>query len=169
MQANALKLYTLGYSQVKTYGVALLFTGANLLLPQLCHLIPRGGMILLPIYFFTLVAAYKYGWKAGVLIALLSPIANHLLFGMPATVMLPSILVKSSLLALAAGWAAHRFQRVSIPILAGVVLSYQLVGTLFEWAMSGSLYAAMQDFRLGIPGMLLQIVGGWLVIRQLKK
>ena len=48
-----------------------------------------------------------------------------------------------------------------------MVLTYQVVGTLGEWAMSGSLAAATQDFRIGIPGMLLQIFGGWFCINRL--
>jgi hypothetical protein len=48
-----------------------------------------------------------------------------------------------------------------------VVLGYQLVGGLIEWAMTGSLASALQDWKLGWPGMLLQAVGGWLAINYL--
>jgi hypothetical protein len=51
---------------------------------------------------------------------------------MPMPVVLPAILLKSVLLAIAAGWAAQRFGRISIPVLVGVVLTYQVVGTLGE-------------------------------------
>jgi lipopolysaccharide export LptBFGC system permease protein LptF len=84
---------------------------------------------------------------------------------MPPAAALPSILVKSVLLALAAGYVAHRYSKVSIAALLLVVLAYQVVGTLFEWAWDGSFFAAIQDFRIGIPGMLLQIVGGYLFIK----
>lgn len=166
---TAVKLYSLGYSDIKTYMVAALFIAGNIVLPQLCHLIPQGGMILLPIYFFTLIAAYKFGWKAGLLTAVLSPVVNSLCFGMPALALLPVILVKSSLLAVFAALAASRFQKVSLSLLAVVVVAYQLVGGVAEWAITGSLDAALQDFRLGYPGMLLQIAGGYAVLRYLLK
>lgn len=83
---------------------------------------------------------------------------------MPLPAMLPAIVLKSLLLAGAAGFAAARFRRASLPLLAAVVLAYQLVGSLGEWALTGSLLAAAQDFRIGLPGMLLQIFGGWAVI-----
>lgn len=166
---TAVKLYSLGYSEIKTYMVAALFIAGNIVLPQLCHLIPQGGMILLPIYFFTLIAAYKFGWKAGLLTAVLSPVVNSLCFGMPALALLPVILVKSSLLAVFAALAASRFQKVSLLLLAVVVVAYQLVGGVAEWAITGSLDAALQDFRLGYPGMLLQIAGGYAVLRYLLK
>lgn len=88
-----------------------------------------------------------------------------LTFGMPAVAALPAIMLKSTLLALAAGFTAARFKRVTLPLMAAVVAAYQIIGTLGEWAIVGELNAALQDFRIGLPGMLLQIFGGWAVIR----
>lgn len=161
---TTVKLYSLQYSEVKTYLAASLFVLGNILLPQLFHLMPQGGMTWLPIYFFTLVGAYKYGWKTGLLTAVASPLINSWLFGMPLPAALPAILLKSILLAFAAGVAAHRYQRVSILLLAVVVLAYQITGTLGEWGLKGDFYLAMQDFRIGIPGMLLQVFGGYVFI-----
>lgn len=165
MKTESVRLYSFNYKEVATYGIAALFVVGNILLPQLCHLVPQGGAKWLPIYFFTLIGAYKYGWKVGLLVALASPIVNNLFFGMPATPALPSILLKSVLLAVAAGYTAQRFNKVNLLLLTAVVLFYQVFGTLGEWAMKGDFYAAIQDFRLGIGGMLVQILGGWLVIR----
>ena len=169
MKTAALNLYTLSYRNTKTYLAALAFVAGNILLPQLFHVVPKGGIIFLPIYFFTLIGAYKYGWKVGLITAVCSPLLNHALFGMPAMGVLPEIMLKSSLLAIAAGAAASYFKRISLLILLGVVLSYQLIGTLGEWAITGSLYTAVQDFRIGIPGMLLQVVGGYAFIKYVLK
>ena len=59
MMQTTLKLYSLRGDSVKTYLAAALFVLGNLALPQLFHLVPKGGIIWLPIYFFTLVGAYK--------------------------------------------------------------------------------------------------------------
>lgn len=163
---TTVKLYSLNYSNVKTYLATSLFIVGNILLPRLFHLIPLGGLTWLPIYFFTLIGAYKYGWKVGLLTAILSPVINSLLFGMPVPAVLPAILLKSVLLAIAAGWAAQRFGRISIPVLAEVVLFYQIIGTLGEWMYIGNFYKT-QDFRIGIPGMCLQVLGGYLFIKYL--
>lgn len=167
MQTSSLKLYSLEYSNIKTYWVAALFILGNIALPQLCHLMPMGGVRWLPIYFFTLVGAYKYGWRVGVLTALVSPLLNSLLFGMPQVAALPAIMLKSTFLAGIAGYAAARFHKVSLLLLAGVVLAYQVLGTFDEWLMVDSFYAALQDFRIGLPGMLVQVFGGWAVINWL--
>ena len=167
--AGAVRLYAWRYGEWKTYLAAALFIVGNIAGPQLCHLAHLGGPTWLPIYFFTLIGAYKYGWRVGLLTALASPLVNALWFGMPAVAALPAILLKSVLLAVAAGWAAQRFGRVRLWILAAVVLAYQTLGTLGEWAMGDTFYEAVQDFRLGLPGMLVQVVGGYLVIRFLLK
>lgn len=163
------KLYSLSFGNVKTYLFAFLFVAGNIILPQLCHLIPMGGPTLLPIYFFTLVAAYKFGLRVGLLTALLSPLLNHLLFAMPAAAVLPAILVKSGVLSIAASLAARYTHRVSLLSLLGVVLAYQLIGTAFEWAFTGSFYIAVQDFRIGLPGMLLQWIGGYALLKAIAR
>ena len=165
--ATAIRLYSLGWREMRTYMFALLFIVGNIVLPQLCHLFPQGGLILLPIYFFTLIAAYKFGFKVGLLTAILSPLINSALFGMPPVASLPIIMIKGVLLAGAAAWVANRSKGASLLALIAVVLGYQLVGGLIEWAMTGSLASALQDWKLGYPGMILQAVGGWLVLNYL--
>ncbi|HIY68619.1 MAG TPA: ECF transporter S component [Candidatus Alistipes intestinigallinarum] len=165
MHTQSVKLYSPGFGEARTYLAAGAFILGNLIFPRLCHAFEGGGPTWLPIYFFTLVGAYKYGWRTGLLTALLSPLINAGLFGMPAVHSLPAILLKSVLLAGIAGFVAARTRRANLLTLAVVVLGYQSLGTLGEWILKGDLFLAAQDFRIGIPGMILQIVGGWLAIR----
>ena len=83
METNV-KLYALNYDEVKTYLWAALFVVCNLVLPQVFHLIPQGGIIFAPLSFVILAGAYKFGWKTGLLAAVASPLVNHLLTGQPA-------------------------------------------------------------------------------------
>ena len=149
--ATAVRLYSLGWRELRTYMFALLFIAGNIVLPQMCHLIPQGGLMLLPIYFFTLIAAYKFGFRVGLLTAVLSPLVNSVLFGMPPAAALPIIMIKGILLAGAAAWMANRSKGASLLALIGVVVAYQLFGGLVEWAMTGSLASALQDWKLGWP------------------
>jgi len=166
---RVVKLYSFSFGDVKTYLFACVFVIGNIVLPQLCHLVPQGGLILLPIYFFTLIAAYKYGLRVGLLTAILSPIVNYVLFGMPPMAVLPVILVKSTLFAVAAAYAARLSGKISIFAILAAVLAYQIVGTLIEWAIVQDFFKAVQDFRIGIPGMLLQVVGGYALLRAIAK
>ncbi len=167
--STTVKLYSLNLSNTKTYLFAAIFIVGNLLLPQLAHLVPQGGLIFLPIYFFTLIAAYKYGIHVGLLTAVLSPLANHLLFGMPPAAVLPAIMIKSVILAIAAALASKHAGKVSLPAILLVILAYQLVGTGIEWAMTQNFAIAVQDFRLGVPGMLIQLFGGYFLLRAIAK
>lgn len=163
------KQVSLSFANYRTYLFAAAFVIGNILLPQLCHLIPNGGHIWLPIYFFTLIASYKYGVKVGLMTAILSPICNCLLFGMPAFAALPVILIKSGLLAIAAAWIANKSQKLSLLNLLAVILFYQVIGGLAEWLIAGTIQAPIQDFRIGFPGLAFQLFGGWLVLMALAK
>ena len=66
-----------------------------------------------------------------------------------------------------ARYSASHFRKASPGLLLGIVLAYQLVGMLGEWATKGDFWLAAQDFRIGIPGMLLQIFGSWLFINRI--
>lgn len=168
-KTGSVSLYQLSYSEYKTYLMSILFIAGNILLPQLCHLVPQGGLIFLPIYFFTLFGAYKYGYTVGILTAVCSPLINNLLFGMPPAGMLAAILTKSIVLALAAGFVAQHFRKTTIAYIALAVVAYQIIGSLAEWGITGSLSSALQDIRLGIPGILLQIVGVWALLKVTNK
>ena len=130
---TSIKLYSLKVVDVKSYLFAALFVGGNILLPQLCHLLPIGGQILLPIYFFTLIAAYKYGFFTGLLTAVASPLINHALFGMPGTEMLTAILIKSALLAVGAAYMAQKTNGIKLQSLLAVIIFYQGLGMMAEW------------------------------------
>lgn len=166
---TTVKLYAPSYAEKRTYALAALFVAGNIVLPQLFHLVPQGGVTWLPVYFFTLADAYKYGWRVGLLTAVLSPCFNSWWFGMPTPEALPAILLKPVLLALAAGYAASRFRRVTLLLTLSVVLTYQVLGTLGEWAMRGDFFFAVQDFRIGIPGMALQVLGGYGLVKYIIK
>ncbi|HET9570283.1 MAG TPA: ECF transporter S component [Bacteroidales bacterium] len=157
----------LSVKELKTWIFTTLFIVGNLLLPQLCHFVPNGGLMLLPIYFFTLIAAYKFGLKVGLLTAVFSPLVNSLLFGMPIVAMLPIILTKSVLLAVVASLVARRSKSVSVLLLALVVLGYQVLGGVVEGLLAQNLMAGVQDFRIGFPGLMIQVLGGWMVLKAL--
>lgn len=161
------RLYTLTLDEARTYLWAIIFVGANLLLPQVFHLVPQGGIIFSPLSLVIMAGAYKLGWRVGLLAALASPLVNHLITGMPAMSVLPVMTLKLAVLALVAGFTAQHFRRATIPLLIGVVLLTELLGGLGELAFMGGIDATIQDFTVGWPGMLLQIVGTYLIVKYL--
>lgn len=168
MEANV-RLYALNYDEVKTYMWAVIFVVCNLVLPQLFHLIPQGGIIFSPLSLVILAGAYKFGWKTGLLAALLSPTVNHLITGMPAMEVLPVMTMKLAVLALVAGLTALRFKIVSLPLLVGVVLVTKTIECISEFVLTGGIAATIADFTIGWPGLLLQIIGTWLILKYIHK
>ena len=57
METN-IRLYTLNYTEVRTYLFAALFVACNIALPQLFHLIHQGGIIFAPLSLVILAGAY---------------------------------------------------------------------------------------------------------------
>ena len=167
MEANV-RLYTLNYDEAKTYLWAAVFVACNLVLPQVFHLIPQGGIIFAPLSLVILAGAYKFGWKTGLLAAVLSPSVNHLLTGMPATEVLPVMTFKLVVLALVAGLAAQHFKKVSLLLLVGVVLVSMAIGCVGELVLTGGIDATIADFTVGWPGLLLQVFGSWLILKYLR-
>lgn len=147
-------------SNLRTYLFALLFTAGNVVLPQLCHLVPQGGLLFQPIYLFTIVAACRWGWRVALLTAFVSPLINTFLFAMPSVAMLPVVLLKSVVFALGVSWAL--MGNVRKPMLTAVlfIVGAQLLGALAEWLLLSS--ATTLWFCL--PGLALQIA----VVKMLK-
>lgn len=167
MEANV-RLYALNYDEAKTYMWATVFVACNLILPQVFHLIPQGGIIFSPLSLVILAGAYKFGWKTGLLAALASPLVNHAITGMPAWEVMPVMTLKLAVLALVAGLAAQRFKTVSLPLLIGVILVSKAIGCLGEFILTGGIAATIQDFTVGWPGLLLQVFGAWLILKYVK-
>lgn len=167
MEANV-RLYALNYDEVKTYLWATVFVACNLVLPQVFHLIPQGGIIFSPLSLVIMAGAYKFGWKTGLLAALASPVVNHLITGLPAWEVLPVMTFKLAVLAIVAGLMAQHYKGVSLLILLSIVLITKIIGMIGELAITGGITATIADFTIGWPGLLLQIFGTWLILKYVK-
>jgi hypothetical protein len=68
-----------------------------------------------------------------------------------------------------AAYLARRSNAVTLVNLVLAVLVYQFAGTMLEWALVRDFTVAIQDFRIGVPGMLLQIFGGFALLKAIEK
>ena len=158
-------MFTLAFNETRTYLWSAVFILCNLVLPQLCHLITQGGVMLAPLSLVIMVGAYKFGWKPALIAAALSPLVNHYATGMPAWGILQVMTVKLIILALVAGLAAQYYRKTTLPILVGVVLTAELLGGLGELALTGGIAATIADFAIGWPGLILQVAGTYLLVK----
>ncbi|MGV8168542.1 MAG: ECF transporter S component [Candidatus Nanoarchaeia archaeon] len=142
----------------------ILFTLGSLLFPFLAHNLGV-GRVLLPIYFFVIIGTYRFGWKVGLATAVLAPLLNYFVIGMPAMNMLPFILVKGALIVALTHFILRLRMKLSIVNLIGIVLGYQILGTAIEFFFTGNMMRSLTDFRIGYFGLIFQIVGGYLFLR----
>ena len=142
-----------------------LFVAANLALPHLFHLVPGGGIAFLPIYWFTLVGVMRYGLLMGISAAALSPLVGYLLFGAPASAMLPDMLLKGVLLCAAAALTVRLWGIGVLSAAAAIVVAWAVAG-LVEWPFAGAAYA-FQDFVTGAAGLILMSVVAPLIAKRL--
>jgi hypothetical protein len=157
---------------IVTDGKRFLITAAmvlgNLVLPFAVHQIPDAGRILLPIFFFTLIGGWRFGAQVGILTALLSPLANHYLTGMPPAAALQDLMLQGALLGALASLVAARRPKASLALLAVVVLAHQAL-TLIPVAMHSGLHQGLATFKLHLPGLLLLVLGGFAALRLLDR
>ena len=153
----------LSLGDVRLYLATSVMVLGNLLLPYALHQIPNAGRTFLPILFFTLIAGWRFGAKAGLLTGVLSPLVNHFLTGMPPAPVLQTLMLQSALLGLLAAGIAARSRRQTLPILALVVLLHQAL-ILVPQLLQAGLRPAFATFELRLPGILLQILGGFALL-----
>ena len=164
IKGRSLFVDAVSFKDMRLYMLTVIFVAGNIVLPWICHVVPNGGRIFLPIFFFTLIASYKFGIRAGLATAILSPLANFILTGMPAAAMLPSVLIKSILLAAAAAYCAAHFKKVSLLLLAAAVVFYQAAGAVFDFALFHNAAAVFLSVKTALPGLLIQIAAGYLIL-----
>ena len=155
---------SLNLGEARLYVATAAMVAGNLLLPLAFHQFPNAGRMFLPIFFFTLIAGWRFGAQTAVLTALLSPMANHWITGMPPTAMLQEIVLQSALLGALATIVASRAARPTLALLALVVLAHQAL-VLFPTLIHAGWQPCLAAFKFRIPGLLLQIVGGFAVLR----
>lgn len=162
-------LYFLTFKETKTYVITSILIIGSLILPQIFHLIPNGGPIFIPIFFFTLIGSYKYGIKVGILLSIFSPITNFFIFGMPPLSMLFELVIVSVVLSIIASYIALKTKRISLLGIFIAVTFAQIVALFTNMLLGYSIIESWNFFTTSIPGMAFQLFGGYFMLKLLAK
>jgi len=165
VSAPPIRSAPLAWTEARFYLFTALFAAGNLLVPLAVHSVPNAGAIFLPLFFFTLVAGWQFGFAAGLVVALASPLLNYGLVGMPVAAMLPLVLTKSVVLALSAAGLARVFKTVHLPGLGLSVVAMQGAGFVVERLMGLPVEKSLNLLTMAIPGMVILVVGGYVALR----
>ena len=97
----------LKYTDIRSYVFTVTFILLSVLLPFVFHQFHLAGPTFLPMHIFVLVAGLLFGWRAGLIVGLFTPITSYAIAGMPLLKIMPQIIVELSAYGLLAGYCGR--------------------------------------------------------------
>jgi len=152
----------LRYTDIRSYVFTLGFVLLAVLVPWVCHQFHLAGATFLPMHVFVLLAGVVFGWRAGLIVGLLTPLASYAVSGMPVLRILPQIVAELSAYGLVAGILHEKLKLRVIWSLVGAMISGRLalcLAVLSIYLIVGEIYSP-----LGLAANPLSVV--WAVINQ---
>ena len=161
----------LKYTDIRSYVLTLVFVLLDVLVPWVFHQFHLAGPTFLPMHIFALIAGLVFGWRAGLIVGLLSPLASYTVSGMPVLRILPQIAVELSAYGLVAGILRERFNLRVIWSLLGAMIAGRLalcLGVLVTYLTIGKIYSPLgleanpflvvwSVIKQGWPGIVIQL------------
>lgn len=114
-----------------------------------------------PHVFFVLLAGILFGWRAGILVGLLTPLISYGISGMPLPQALPRIITEATFYGLAAGILRGHFKFGVLVSIIGAIAIGRLAALVELTLIPGgshSVILAWQTAKLGWPGIVLQLL-----------
>ncbi|MBM4454121.1 MAG: ECF transporter S component [Chloroflexi bacterium] len=162
----------LKYEDVRSYVFTVGFVALGVFAPWACHQFHLAGPTFLPMQYFVLLAGLLFGWKAGLVVGLLTPLTSYALSGMPVLSILPQVAVEISAYGVIAGLLRERLNLRAMWSLVGAMVGGRLallVAVSVVALVSGESYSALgvesspllavwSVVKQGWPGIIIQLV-----------
>lgn len=178
----------LKYTDIRSYIFTAVFISLAVATPWVCHQFYLAGPIFLPMHFFVLVAGLLFGWRAGLIVGIFTPLVSYAISGMPVITILPQIVVEISVYGLMAGILREKFNLRAIWSLLGAMMAGRLTLLLVVSILSlgGAIYSPLGFYAgrgaesnplavlqsvivLGWPGIAIQLAFIPVIVRLLEK
>ncbi len=161
----------LKYTDIRSYVLTIVFVLLNVLVPWVFHQFHLAGATFLPMHIFVLTAGLVFGWRAGLIVGLLTPLVSYAVSGMPVLRILPQIAVELSAYGLVAGILREKFNLRVIWSLLGAMIAGRLalcLGVLVIYLTIGKIYSPLglesnpffvvwSVIKQGWPGIVVQL------------
>ncbi len=162
----------LKYTDIRSYVLTFVFVLLDVLAPWVFHQFHLAGATFLPMHIFVLIAGLIFGWRAGLIVGLLSPLASYTISGMPVLQILPQIVAELSAYGLIAGILREKCNLRLIWSLLGAMIGGRFalfLATLIIYLVVGEFYSPLgleanpflvvsSMVKLGWPGIIIQLV-----------
>ena len=162
----------LKYVDLRSYVFTTIFVALGVSVPWVFHQFYLAGPTFLPMHIFVLAAGLLFGWRAGLVVGLFTPLASYAVSGMPALMILPQVTIELLAYGLIAGLLREKFNLKAIWSLLGAMIGGRLVlviAVTIIYAASGGSYSPLgaeanplfvlwSVVKQGWPGIVIQLV-----------
>jgi hypothetical protein len=161
----------LKFTDIRSYVFTAVFVLLSVLVPYVFHQFHLAGPTYLPMHIFVLAAGLLFGWRAGLVVGLATPLTSFAITGMPVAAILPQIVVELAAYGLLAGIMREKARLPVIWSLLAAMIGGRLAMLVAVSVISfvlgqsnsplgteaGSLFVLISAVKLGWPGILIQL------------
>lgn len=164
-------LVTLKYKDIRSYVITAAFVMLAVFVPWVFHQFHLAGPTFLPMHIFVLIAGLLFGWRAGLLVGLFTPLVSYFISGMPALNVLPQVVIEVSAYGFIAGILREKYHLRTIWSLLGAIIGGRLALLLaisVIYLIAGQSYSPLgleanplasfwSTIKQGWPGIAIQL------------
>ena len=165
-------LMALKYNDIRSYVLTVVFVMLAVFVPGVFHQFHLAGPTFLPMHIFVLIAGLLFGWRAGLIVGLLTPLVSYFISGMPVLNVLPQIVIELSAYGFIAGILREKYDLRTIWSLLGAIVGGRialLLAILVIYFIAGESYSPLgleanpfasfwSVVKQGWPGILTQLI-----------
>ena len=165
-------LMTLKYKDIRSYLLTAVFIMLAVFVPWVFHQFHMAGPTFLPLHIFVLIAGLLFGWRAGLLVGLFTPLTSYFISGMPAINILPQVIIEVSSYGFIAGILREKYNMRTIWSLLGAMVGGRLallVTISIMYLIGGQSYSPLgpeanpfisfwSTIKQGWPGIAIQLI-----------
>ena len=150
----------LTFNELKYYIFSASFVGLAVFAPWLAHRFHLAGPKFLPMHFFVLIAGLLFGWRAGMMVGVVSPMLSYSITHLPPLAILPETMLELAVYGFVAGVLRKKNLNIWVSLLGAMAL-----GGLARLALARD----VSFIQVSWPGTLLQLALIPLIIYFLQK
>jgi uncharacterized membrane protein len=157
-------LMALKFKDIGSYLVTGVFIVLAVLVPWIFHQFHLAGATFLPMHIFVLIAGLLFGWRAGLLVGLFTPMVSYFISGMPALNILPQVVIEVSAYGFIAGILRERYNLRTIWSLLGAMIGGRLILLLaisLAYVISGQSYSPLGQETGPLASIWSTVQQGW--------
>jgi LytS/YehU family sensor histidine kinase len=165
-------LMALKYKDIQSYLFTAAFVMLAVFVPWVFHQFHLAGPTFLPMHIFVLIAGLLFGWRAGLLVGLFTPLVSYFVSGLPAINVLPQVVIEVTAYGLIAGMLREKYNLRTIwsllgamiggrlALLSAISIIYLIAGQSYSPSglEAGPLASFWSTVKQGWPGIVIQLI-----------